>query len=716
MKLPRALQLGVPGAPTVPDRSSETEWRFARLAQGFQDVSDTLRDIEIDRLDTQAQAVAHEYDVSAINLEAQEFTKQFYSADDPLLQGLETVRLTEKRVGANGELEEVPRTEIPADEVWPELLYRNKKQLLEAQAEKIESPRRRTDFYSAAEKEIELDNLRIATKTAELQYARAAEQRKFFIAQYREIGRWDKIDNLISSVRDPGEKQELEEWARETKILDSNTATIGDAVDNLDAEPLEKLHSEYLQYMSGEREYNGPFDKDQLEDEAHRIYRHIRQIRTLTNADQQVFLGEIKYNARQLLDNNRKGYIADPAEENSVYGAVKQARAIDPTDETLYNLERDLQKSSHARNIAREIITDIPPGMSFNDVLATEMKILYSNRSDLTAETRDIYDQAIAITSEFSRMLRSNPMEAIATYGLDQEFEAPIEPINWSDPQSLSDALSERQNAYTYYQGIYEFDGDILLDDERAQLNSLLSDDALSSDQLIATIATTYESMPRHFTKVWAPSIGDKKAGKFAAVGQVVSDHFQLGQPQRGMDIANTVLRGYTRWANEPTLIDDYEDLRGTIRQELASSYLEFPTVVDNYLDTSIAYMMATYRGRLPRRRDLQEAFDIVTGGTIEQGGRRFLTPSAGVTQRDFDEWLGEYSPDNIEKPVQGWGKEAIVESLREGDMQLVPTGRSRTSYYVLDKLGRPLRHTDGSQFLFNYDPNARKRFTRVRP
>ena len=152
MKLPSVGRSRVPFAPRVRDQGPAIRSAYSQLGAGFQRLSGMLADMETDRLDQQAQQAAHEYSIQNLNFEAEHAQKTEYSASDPVLQNLSGIKKTEKRL-VDGNVVEVPREHIPADEVWPHLYAQQRKQLIEIQADKIESDVRRNDFVQRAEQQ-----------------------------------------------------------------------------------------------------------------------------------------------------------------------------------------------------------------------------------------------------------------------------------------------------------------------------------------------------------------------------------------------------------------------------------------------------------------------------------------------------------------------------------------------------------------------------------
>lgn len=712
MKLPRPVQSGVPSAGRVPDQSYQIEARWGSAARGLDNVSQTLAAIEEDRLDQQAKAVEHEYLVEALNLEANEMTKDFYEPNDPALEGL-SVPLTEKRLMPNGELEEVPREHIPADEVWPELLTRSKQSLLEAKAEKIQSKRRRDQFTQAAEQRQLLDNLRLLEQTTKAQYAREQKQREFMAEQYREMGAWDQLRDLVTDIKDPDERRVMKEWFRTVKEVDGNTATIADSIEARDAATLETKWKEYLDYTSGDREYKGVLDKDQLEDQANRFYSAMRTVNTLSTADNKMFLGAVKYEARQIIDNNQAGYQTDPAVLAQTRLDLASAAAANPGDETLYSLVRQFDEAQMVGDTFRDVISTVRNGSVIENIVDFQRE-LDSNQYQMDPTTQAVNRRVSSLLDQFRSDLRADPMTAIQRYGLETG-EAPIMPVDFTNLNDLDEQLAAREAAYQYYQGVFEYTGDILTGQERASLEALLENEMLNDNFLATLVGGVVAGSSRYANKIFGPSINDKQAGRYMAIGQLMVDYEQMQEPGQGMNIARRIMRGFDRWSQDPTILEDYVDARSKMRELLDQSYAATPGMVDNYMDLATAYVVAggaAERGQV-RSRDIEDALTKIAGGSFTHNNKWFMAPRPGLTQRRWDEWLNEYSPTNIQKPLLGWSSEELVSGLRRERMTLVPTGLTRGSYYVLDPRGQAITYQDREPFVLTYDPQAEKRFTR---
>lgn len=708
--LPKITMRGVPGSGQQVSHAAGIRRNYNTLAQGLGDISKVAEAIEVDRLNEQADQVAHDYELASINADASEFTKQFYSADDPELAGL-NIRTREKYAGPNGDMLERNRENIPADEVWPELLGRTKENLKAAHGERIESEKRRNEFMKTVEQEQAQDNLKLMTKSAEAQYARGIEQRKDMAVAYREMGRWDKIYEMIDGVKNPEEKSALREWAEPLEVVDHNTEIIGGAMETLDKEPLQQEYDKYLGYMARPDSYSGPLNQQELEKEAHRFKSHMGQIDTANNANGKMIWKELKYETRLALDALKGGQYVTTDELIKLGDQLKFATEMDPNSETMYNLNEDMKLAVYANEQFREVIGTIPEGQTIADKLNQWRQDRDSLATSKDPRAAKVMSQVNSMIKTFETRLNSNPMDTLRAYELDQIN--PIEPMNFDNFETIADQASAREYDYNYYQDLYEYDADILGRNERANLNTLMADETVTLDSHLLLSREIYKGMSQNYEKFWAPSISNKEAGMGAALGMLMTDWTTIGAPDQGFNIARTVQRGFARWKDDPTIVQDYQAVRESTRTQLSQSYVNFPGMMDNYLDMAMAYSIANNKAKYVKKKDIVEALNIVTGGMVEQGGRSFMTPDPSVNSVTWDEYLNEYSPTNITQPLQGWTAEQVTEGIRTDNLNLVPTGFSRNSFYVTDPRQPSrsgIKNADGTPFVFTYDKNAEKR------
>jgi hypothetical protein len=708
MKLVRPNVTGVQSAGRVPDHSGEIRQAYSELGAGFNQLSDQLNNIERDRLDDQQQAVAHEYEILKLNHEAEHYNKTEYSADDLVLQGLD-VKLTESVV-EDGIVVEKPRSHIPADEVWPELMQRYQKDLMQAQMLKIESPRRREKFEQVAHEKLEEDNLRMVTKTTEAQYARASAERDTQINQLRIIGTPEaraQISEIINGVTDSEEKATRQEWWAVTKVTDTNTVTITDAMETKNAKPLEEGYMEYLGYASGKKPYKGPLNKEELEAEAHRFYTHWQRVESWNDGDDKLLLGYHLANVRRTTSLLENGYHVDNSEltalsfENERLFGIKESDTLVAAKERIYDAVR-------ANGLARNELSSMRGDQTINEVVES---VKTDIRGSASVDDKYAMQGAIKIIEKFEQEVNSDPMATLNEYQLADNPDFPITPINWADADTLSQQLAQREMSFNYYKGMYGFNGHILTDDEKAQFGAMLEDDRLTTDHKLGFMLATSSSLESGHTKFWGPFLTDTELGQYAGVGQLLVDHERMGTGSRGWDIGRKILDGYAIRKGDPTIIEDYAYIREQARKAFGTSYNGLPGVRDSYINMAEAYGIATLSKSLLTKKDALRALDIVTGGMIESGSGRFLTPDIKVNQRLFDEFTDEVHQDHFPSTVAGWAPEQIAEGVRSGSLTYLPTGHSRNSFYLLDRSGAALvDKATKRKLVTTYDPNAKKR------
>jgi hypothetical protein len=697
-------------------QGSKVRAGYATLGQGLSNLAGVFEGMEKDRLEQQADEARHLFEIELVNKEAAEFSKQFYDADDPALLGLD-VRRFEPTIGPGGDLVNQPRTHIPADEVWPELLSKTRDNLIAAHSQTIESETLRDDFIRYAELTKAQANLRLATKTAQLQYARGVEQRKWRAEQYRQMGRWDLFDDMVAGISDTGEKQELRDWGDITKEVDSNTDEIATAIANQDLDDalwiLNDGYERYLGYISGDVAYTGKLDPAALESEAHRYRTHYNQVKSQSTADKTMFESQTLYNARMIGRNADKGTHLDTALEQQTREDLQLLLGADPDNKTLYNTLRDLNASVDANNAFRWVISDIREDETVFSAVARYREDLAAPDSTTSTRDRDVSHKIDAIITRFINDMNSDPIQTLANYGLATNPKAPIETVNFENQETLASRIAIREYTYGYYQGLYGYTGDIFTENERAQLDNLLADEAMPNDVKLSYIYSVAAGSDRYTNKIWGPSVSTPVAGKYAALGQLMIDYETIGLPNKGLAVARQVMNGLELFKRDPTVVEDYTDTRAQLRAYLGASYNQFPAVVDAYLDNITAYAVSTNTDRFLKNRTIKQAIDTVTGGVIEWGAGTFLAPAAGLTQENWDEWINEYDPSNFGTYVMGWSNKQVAEALRNEELTIQPTGASRNDFFLIENIsGKPLYDRRNNRpYRFKYDPNAEKRY-----
>ena len=494
--------------------------------------------------------------------------------------------------------------------------------------------------------------------------------------------------------------------------MDGNTTTITGAVRNRDIKTLEAGYDKYLGYASGETEYTGGLSKDQLQSEADRYRKYMNQVGTLLNADKKLFTAEILRDARTLTENNSNGLPFDPSEEQRVVAELAAFRAADPDNVSLYNASRDLDRSITVRSVFRDEITNIPDGQTFTDVVASFNEALNASDSKMSAEDRNVMYEVSGKLASFQRKLNDDPMAAIREYGLDDQFTHPIRDIDFSDSQSLASDLALREQSYQYYQGVYNFNGDMLTEPERSELNGILSDESLPDQVRLNYMVSATAGLRRGHEKFWGPSVSDQEYGQYAALGMMMNDYQEMGNANQGFMLGQKTLQGFRILKEDPTIVEDYQDSIDEIRRDFGSAYNAFPGVRKAYLDMAIAHTVATApNGR--RLSDFEDSLEKVTGGMLEHGGVTFLTPKPGMRQAELEEYLHEYNPANFGNNVAAYTDSEVAAGLRDESIRLQPTGRSRTSFYLLSGPQTLMDKRTKRPYVFTYDESADKRFTR---
>lgn len=712
MKLPSIQRGAVETLRAEPDQSREVRAAYQQFAKGADDISKTIVALESQRLDDQQEAEAHDYDIRKLNFEAEHFTKESYEYQDSILEGLD-VKRTEPGIGPNGEVIEVNRHDIPADEVWPALMKRQQAKEIEITAARIESPRRREAFLQKAKEEQARDFLNTVIKTSEMQEKRADERREWQITQLRTIGTpdsWDKIEGIISRVTDTDKKAELADWASRTREFDTNASIMSGAEQDRDEARLQKGVDEYLGYARNPETYSGKLNTQELEAEAHKYQAHLRRVQGLNKTDDNYAAYESTRLAREIKAQAKDGQASDMAEVSTVLRELETMQAISPSQTNHDNIVY-VKQAIQSNNIAREAITASFASGNFSETLQEHKTELYNNSTTMSTSDRSTLNDSLTILKTFEKDLAQDPMGTLLTHGFDSNPDYPIEPIDFVNPENLGEQLAQRQASYRYYQSGFGFGGDVFTPQERTTLNNVLADESMTDEQRLGYLYNVSVGTDATFeNKIWGPSLADEKAGRYAAIGQLMVDYQQTNEP-RAMQVGSDILRGYRMMEEDPRAFEDFLETKARMRVDMLESYSQFPGVVGSYMDNAAAYAYANNKAGFIKDSQVRDALETVTGGFIEQGGNNILKPESGLTQDGWNEWINEYSPDNFGGNIVGVSNAEVAEGLREGDITLVPTGEDRTEFYLVIPSGSLKDKRTGAAYIFKYNPNAHERY-----
>lgn len=197
---PRLAQLD----PSAPVREAQQVTGLVnQITSGIDDVVQTL---QTQKLQQQQREAGLQMNRAMVRFEEQFGGRDSYSADE-IPQGVQ-VRRTEKVTGSDGQVMEVPRQEIPAYEVAPEVYRRFASNFAESAASGIDDDQARKEFLQNAEQQIN------NSYVSRLQQSRA-EQDRFMAKQLNaeiqtaaDNGQFGVAIELAREINDPELKQQ----------------------------------------------------------------------------------------------------------------------------------------------------------------------------------------------------------------------------------------------------------------------------------------------------------------------------------------------------------------------------------------------------------------------------------------------------------------------------------------------------------------------------
>jgi len=588
-----------------------------------------------------------------------EGAKEFYTADE--LQGRvdNSVRLNDKEADADGNEINVPRKQIPAYEVYPQLLRNKLQGDMEAIAGTIPNPIDRQAFIESRSQRNAQLNTSTGLKAANDQYLYLRNETDARIKQAISNGDIQTADFLASTFdgtefeikeRLARNKQGLEVWNADELIRISQPVPE-------DIAAIKNMIS-YLQ-DDNYREKGGPLPERKNLDLQNRLRSRLGSLQAGFTSGQKVYKEEIRQKAQDMIANMNDGTLFDSETVEEMRGRLK--------DVDLRALEIDVRRAEKIapfvdfmyRNPVMDHIPMINELMGKDD--SSESRVL--RRNLLTVSYRVAERISKDVTGLYQERVGSSPnpnQPGFFAKSLQSSREAAA--LYKIKALPLSDLVASQYAKQFKFKTIGE---------KQDFIKRVINDIPEKADR--DALFTQIDKKNAGNLNVYADIIERGEEGVIKAISE--------GKKLRSDKRLDLIPK------NTDALIN--VELAGVFK--LNTELQQYREAVKDYY-AKIANDEGAFNAGATDPDDLQDAIEIVVGNIVDYDGRKFLLPNNELDADGFESWLDDLSYEYIDDLGGAAGRDAkfVLQAIRDGEFTLHPS-LTRGEYLIQDADGNYL-------------------------
>ena len=670
------------------------------LGRALGDVSQAALNIQMNTWRREEEQNDRDMKESVINMKAEVFETDFYSGDNIPADAVGKLNVSHNVVDQDGQVQNVPRTNIPAAEVWGAIYEERINKTIESLAGNM-------SHQGAQEAWVQNMQTRAKEDLFQMEQVLDRDQQE----QYRALQETNAEMYLDNRMYDDAREvyQNLsgaEEWEKSAalRIVDKKEE-LGDINDELviaretgDTAKLEEL----ADYYNPENENVTAFDSVERDQYHREIVNQISNIRSRGTSEVKLRNKQLEYDLNQAREVLATGKNVDPDDLIDLQNRLTLSDALDPN--VAFTAKMRFKQAMEVNDQVRGLIMSHTP---------EEVQAMINDDSipHKTIGDQDIYNDVVTSYNTFIKSVRSDGMQAMDDYDVMD-----IEALDYGSAESLGESLQLRERQWREARERFNMVAPMLGDDEQSLLGNHI-DELQGVNERLAFISTMSNSIsPEMNRRFWSSLTDNKNVGPYAVIGNLIQEN-----ATRGNLIGRDILNGIDAIKRDPSILENVSFMKDTMKVDMGAGYANYLSDVrDNYVEAAMAYLAVN----MPKHLDdgatlteetMREALNTVTGGIIQYEGATFIAPQHGMSEDTFSEWLNNVHASYIDElgGVQDYANSGNMLSLmRDGDIVLLPTGHDRTTFYLQDtrKNYQNVRDKDGKAFIFRYNPDAPKR------
>lgn len=620
------------------------------------------------------------------------------SYDSSEVSGLQGIRLTEDIVDDNGDIQTVPRHEIPAYEVQAQLYEKYAQNLIKSKSGSIENASDRGLWQTRMQGVLEGQVADSRQRTLRLMQD---AQDKRTITNYNtamDSQNYSTALSIISISNLPEEKKE--ELRRDVYEREER-----DVLDNILIENNRASLVKALESMTDEETYDAAGGK--LTD-AERL-QYARSFRAAINAldasaraDAEAWKNRTKREIRRGIEALNSGY-GHKVSPSAIDSLRKKAQLLGEDDAGLGD---ELDMAVHGM-VARESFKRGTPEQ--RAAMLRDLEAQVSIEGGGSPESVILLNEMRKSHEESTIAQRQDPLQ----YANDTNVVrlSPLD-IDELDSDMAETRILDRDASQVHYR----MDIPLLTKQEAETWTEAVED--MTDLQKIGFVTKVNQAFGNEEAEKVFTQLGvEDESGSWAYAGVVYS---------HDPTAARNIIRGSKIRGENKEIIKNYStDFSPAIAERIGGSSAYFnrgtrKSVEQAILDT-YAYLAdkdGDYSGDYDEAR-LDTAVQAVTGGLIRFNGVMIQPPVRGMSDDTFADWVDNLSPDYITQlgGVMNYDNERIIEFLRDGTIVLYSHGPNE--YIMKDVMndGQVLySQVDGMPFTFKYSRNAPTAVRAIKP
>lgn len=594
-----------------------------------------------------------ESNISESQFVEKEGAKEFYSADE--LQGRvdNSIRLNDKETDANGNEVTVPRKQIPAYEVYPQLLRNKLQGDMEAIAGTIPNPIDRQAFIESRSQR----NAQLNTSTG----LKAANEQYNYLRSESDARRKQAILNgdiqTANFLATSFDGTEFEIKARLTQNQQGLEVWNADELIRISQPVPEDISAikNMISYLQDDnyREKGGPLPERKNIDLQNRLRSRLNSLQTGSASGQKVYKAEIKQAGQDMISDMKDGTLFDSESVEKMRGQLK---GVD-----LYDLDIDVRRAEKIAPLV-DIMYKMP--VTSHEVMINELMGKDDSR-DANVLRRELLIKSRSIRERVSK----------DATGLYQERIGELP--NPNQPGFLSKSLQSSREASV----LYNIKAQPLSDLAASQFSRQFKFSTISEKQnfIESVLSEVPEKADRDalFTQ-----IDKKNAGNLNVYADII---------ERGEEEAIKAISEGKKLRGDKALGLTPKDSDALINVELAGVF-KLNTELQQYREAvkdyyaKLANDESEFNEEFADNGKLNDAIKIVVGNIVDYDDRNFLLPNNELDADSFEEWIDDLDNQYIDDlgGVAGRDAKFVLQAVRDGDFTLHPS-LTRGEYLVRD-------------------------------
>jgi hypothetical protein len=635
-----------------------------------------------------------------LELELSEWKKEHAKKevyDSTEVSGLPGVRLTEDVVDAKGEIQTVPRHEIPAYEVQTQLYEQYALNLVKSKGSGIDLSHDRGAWESKMNSVVNNQTAQNQKRSIGMMAKATAKQVEQNFKNAMNAQNYGAARGVINSA-------EMDPMKKVGMLREVNEREERDGLDNALIRMNRQELEQGLAVLTSEKLYES---EDGILPDNERL-TYARNFRTALNAlNVKQRAGAVAHASRV----NREAVEMSKA-LGTQYGHNIPPVAIENMRQKLTMLGEKGEANLHKLNLATNTMVGVRAFLTGNPTQrAQAMKEMEDaiSQGDTSPASILLYDAVKEASDQATIAQNKDPLQYAIDNSVIDTMPLPTNQAGKVDFTGANTWGSGRLHNVDAARGGFDGITPIFTKQEALQINTQM--DSASSADMVTMVTGMVDSFGVEDAKKAFTQLGiEKESGTWAHLG-VIAAHDPVS--------AKRMLRG-------KDILEDNKGLLKSVSTEFDPEITARIGGVSAYYNTknrksvreSVMYAYAYLSGEdLNGEYDserMDTAVQMATGGMMVVNDMVVQRPNPDVDSEMFDTWLAKLSPEHVGRlgGVHGYNSEDIIDYMRSGRIKMFSHGSNE--YMLFDTLNPEeplayphLRPEDAKPFTFKYSPEA---------